>query len=322
LNGNKVVLGRTRDNDVVIPDAAASSHHCELFVDDGLLFVRDLNSSNGTYVNGRRVDSTPLYDGDILRIGQSQGRITVTGDDGKPLRQTVAKGPVAAVAVSVVVLLVAAGISLFVWNKRRTEERDRFMQYEEKAKVLLTEGSPCQLVSKLQLDFLEKHDAEIVQVDTGRQGKLSSDGRSRDEQILVGSRQRAAHVQDIIDRLRKLSSDRKGRVDELRKSGSAFSDSDMAEAVSAVDKVFDRQQAIADEFAKAWQDYSAIVKSENDLLGSLLSSNDKKGKEYADKLVARLGSVAHSPAQIRDACETSYRETREKGVAQLARIAL
>src|SRR5690606_13951671 len=81
--GDRATVGRTRDNDVVLQDPAVSSHHCEFTAERGSLVLRDLDSSNGTYVNGRRVQSSPLFDGDALKIGQYQGRIAVRRLDGK-----------------------------------------------------------------------------------------------------------------------------------------------------------------------------------------------------------------------------------------------
>jgi hypothetical protein len=61
-------LGRGADNHVQISDPSVSGVHCEVIVDDAL-YVRDLNSTNGTYVDGRRVQESPLLVGQTLRLG-------------------------------------------------------------------------------------------------------------------------------------------------------------------------------------------------------------------------------------------------------------
>lgn len=64
------VLGRGRDNQVVIPDPFASSEHARIFKRDGQFWLEDLNSSNGTFLNETRVKKpTVLADGDRIRIG-------------------------------------------------------------------------------------------------------------------------------------------------------------------------------------------------------------------------------------------------------------
>ena len=67
-----VVLGRSPEADIVIEDPYASEFHLRINAKEGRLVLSDLGSTNGTYVNGRRV-STPvdLRRGDALQIGKT-----------------------------------------------------------------------------------------------------------------------------------------------------------------------------------------------------------------------------------------------------------
>ncbi len=69
LNGHSVVLGRCPDADVRIDDRWVSRRHCELVEVDGMLVVRDLGSTHGTFVNGRQVSEARLRPDDKLTIG-------------------------------------------------------------------------------------------------------------------------------------------------------------------------------------------------------------------------------------------------------------
>ena len=63
-------IGRGEDCKVRVPLPSVSRQHCELHIDEDDEFaVRDLNSSNGTYVNGDRVRSRELIPGDLLAVG-------------------------------------------------------------------------------------------------------------------------------------------------------------------------------------------------------------------------------------------------------------
>lgn len=63
-------VGRLSENDLTIPDPTVSSRHAELFFVMDDLFVRDLNSTNGTFVNGRKIrDVEALHAGDLLQLG-------------------------------------------------------------------------------------------------------------------------------------------------------------------------------------------------------------------------------------------------------------
>jgi pilus assembly protein CpaF len=77
----EIRVGRVRDNEIVLPKGNVSKHHCRLLVEEDLLLVEDLGSTNGTYVNGRRIsEPTPVSSADrifvgdfILRIAEGQG---------------------------------------------------------------------------------------------------------------------------------------------------------------------------------------------------------------------------------------------------------
>ena len=66
-------IGRTDERDICIVDATISGHHCSLvMVDDGTYVAQDENSTNGTRLNGTRLEAgnpQPLANGDILQVG-------------------------------------------------------------------------------------------------------------------------------------------------------------------------------------------------------------------------------------------------------------
>ncbi len=64
-----IKIGRATDNDIVIPDVLASRHHATLVPTPAGTEIQDHRSINGTFVNGARVDSAMLRDGDVVTIG-------------------------------------------------------------------------------------------------------------------------------------------------------------------------------------------------------------------------------------------------------------
>ena len=63
-------LGRAPDNHIVLPDTYVSSYHARLDVRDGEWWLTDLDSRNGTLLNGVPITkSVPLADGDVLGVG-------------------------------------------------------------------------------------------------------------------------------------------------------------------------------------------------------------------------------------------------------------
>jgi Protein of unknown function (DUF3662)/FHA domain len=69
LSGSRVVLGRSREADIVVNDPNVSRRHAELRRDEGGWQIVDLGSTNGIKVNGRRVDQQELSAGDQITLG-------------------------------------------------------------------------------------------------------------------------------------------------------------------------------------------------------------------------------------------------------------
>src|SRR5690606_33088742 len=64
-------LGRDDGMDVVVDDAQASRQHAEIWRTGPLFLIKDLQSTNGVYVNGAKVQETAVQPGDLIRIGES-----------------------------------------------------------------------------------------------------------------------------------------------------------------------------------------------------------------------------------------------------------
>ncbi|MCM2314384.1 MAG: FHA domain-containing protein [Thermoanaerobaculia bacterium] len=93
-------VGRDPGNDVVLRDPKVSRRHAEIVFERGFFVLHDLQSANGTYVNGIRVNVAPLTNGAELKIGNSHARFvdepdavtarpkTAAGEPAPPRRQT------------------------------------------------------------------------------------------------------------------------------------------------------------------------------------------------------------------------------------------
>ena len=72
-----VAVGRAPNNDLAIPDGAMSLMHCRIHVGEMDVLVTDLGSTNGTWVNGERIVSSKLHDGDGVVMGETKARIHI-----------------------------------------------------------------------------------------------------------------------------------------------------------------------------------------------------------------------------------------------------
>lgn len=69
LKEERTTVGRLDDNTFQIAEASVSSHHCEILLKGTDVVIKDLNSTNGTYINGEKISEAPLKGGQTLRLG-------------------------------------------------------------------------------------------------------------------------------------------------------------------------------------------------------------------------------------------------------------
>jgi hypothetical protein len=80
FDGRPLTIGRAPDNRLVVPDGRASRHHARIDGRRGTLVLSDLGSTNGSFVNDRRVESVALGAGDRIRIGTTVLELEAVGD--------------------------------------------------------------------------------------------------------------------------------------------------------------------------------------------------------------------------------------------------
>ncbi len=69
LTAGTVSIGRAKDNDVRVQDSTVSSHHAKIVTFYNASYIEDLGSTNGTFVNGKRIQKYTLNPGDVISMG-------------------------------------------------------------------------------------------------------------------------------------------------------------------------------------------------------------------------------------------------------------
>ncbi len=84
LNVECTTIGRVEDNAFQIADPSVSSHHCEVHLRGAEVFIRDLNSTNGTFINDARVMESVLKPGQMMRLGQIELKLETDSSPATP----------------------------------------------------------------------------------------------------------------------------------------------------------------------------------------------------------------------------------------------
>jgi len=116
-----VTIGRSDQCDIAVKDSSMSGKHAEISKINGEIRVKDLGSANGIWLNGERVDDVELYDGDVLRCGQTSIRVDVVGGRKRPdagMNPKMMAGIIAGVLV-----LAGVGIGVGMTLKKRAQHK-------------------------------------------------------------------------------------------------------------------------------------------------------------------------------------------------------
>jgi len=115
-----VTVGRDASNRVVLRDERCSRRHCTLYEGPSAWMIRDLDSRNGTLVNGIRIgEACPLEEGALIRIGASE--LLLTSDISRPLDRPASEDPLLARQTSPIELDDEAVEPLILERKSRTQ---------------------------------------------------------------------------------------------------------------------------------------------------------------------------------------------------------
>ncbi|MFT7617361.1 MAG: hypothetical protein ACI97A_000997 [Planctomycetota bacterium] len=167
IDQQRVSLGRGPDNDVVFDDQLdkrVSSNHAEIYITVERLWIRDLKSSNGTYVNDRRINGpTKLRPGDVICLGENGSELVVssplastrnTGTTNRPKKTSIGRGTLIRIVnqvgnthratsrrnliIVVSVFIVIFGIAWYVVDNKNDEALTRAA---EEARRAATDGA-------------------------------------------------------------------------------------------------------------------------------------------------------------------------------------
>ncbi len=79
ISGERTTVGRVEDNSFQLAEPSVSSRHCEILLQGNDVLVKDLNSTNGTFINGEKITEAVLKPGQTLRLGNVELKLDTPG---------------------------------------------------------------------------------------------------------------------------------------------------------------------------------------------------------------------------------------------------
>ena len=245
-----VTIGRSDQCDIAVKDSSMSGKHAEISKISGEIRVKDLGSANGIWLNGERVDDVELFDGDVLRCGQTSIRVDVVGGRKRP---DAGMSPKVLAAIIVGVLVLAgAGIGGGLWLKKK-QQRKRDLLTLAAFVAAAREGQkakPCAAaVDKVA-------DVARTQNTLGRPN-CSSPPRGDDaRRVVAGYRELAKTYDRIALSISQFAAQSSASAQALTGSAEQIADPDMRSRVAEAQDLVDQRSQVTNTFIADWKKLS------------------------------------------------------------------
>jgi hypothetical protein len=295
-----VTIGRSDRCDIAVKDASMSGRHAEISRIDGEIRVKDLGSANGIWLNGERVEEVELFDGDVLRCGQTSIRVNLAGGAKRPetrLHSRLVTGVVAAI-IGLVAAFVVLGVAL---KKHAQRRRDltlvaSFVEAAREAQA----ANPCAAAAD-----------EVAEADRTLQTlghpTCASRPKRDDAQQLGGAYRKLAQQYETIARSASAFVTRThGGGGALNGIADQIADPDLkGRVLEALDTVVDQRAQVTGSFISDWRRLAQAT----DGYGISIEEAFVHGKDAACARVD-AGIVASTPREIVAACNTRMQAAR------------
>ena len=325
ITSDRTSFGRVKSNDIAINDPAISSHHCEFLADDKGITIRDLGSSNGTFLNQKRVSEARLRDGDLLRVGQCQVRVNM-GKKGAAAGASASKGGSNATVyavVAVAAVLVIAIAAVVIIKTRGGANAKKVERYEQMARSMLKDD-PCSLVDD-QAKQLAKLDDDLAQVrlrfDSPRGKKLKVDQATREAglRLIQAARQKSPLFTRMIGEVSGYVDGQRAQASRLSSQGARLSSDDLKSTAKELDKAFQKRLESAGEFQAQLKAAAADVQ---DFAKNLEAAIVRGLPDVVPKLNADLPNFGTKvkPRDLVDTCKANFAKTQTEALDRLAQM--
>jgi hypothetical protein len=286
-----VTIGRSDHCDISVKDSSMSGRHAEIRKSDGEIKVRDLGSANGIFLNGERIDEAELFDGDVLRLGQTSVRVDVVGGRKRPGGGVSAK--LAAVIVLAVVALGAGGIAAGLTLKKKAQHR-RDVATIAKFVAAAREGQkskPC-AAGVVVVQDVAKTLNSMPRVDARKPPRGDQARR-----IVGGYRELAQKYNTLAIQVAQFAGKDSESAQTLAGFNEQIADGDLKAKAAEAQELIDSRNQVTNTFIANWKKLSQST-------GTFAGQVDQALVQGNKRLVAQVekGVPGKTPAEILIAC--------------------
>lgn len=276
-----------------------SGRHAEISKINGEIRVKDMGSANGIWLNGERVEDVELFDGDVLRLGQTSIRVDVVGGRKRPsagLSPRLIAGIIAGVLV-----LAGAGIAGGLYLKKRAQaRRDRATLTAFIAAARESQKSkPCAAAVDKVGDVAKTLNT------LGKQSCANAPKGDEARRVVAGHRELARTYDRIAVAISQFGAQSTASAAALTGSAEQIADPDMKAAVSEAQDLIEQRTQVTSSFTADWRKLSQATGNYANILDQAFLQGNKAVCPDVDR-----GVQARTPAEVLAACNRNFDRAR------------
>jgi len=279
-----VTIGRSDQCDIAVKDSSMSGKHAEISKINGEIRVKDLGSANGIWLNGERVDDVELFDGDVLRLGQTSIRVDVVGGRKRPDAGMSPK--VLALIIVGVLVLAGLGIGGGLYLKKK-QQRKRDLATLSSFIAAAREGQkakPCSAAVDKVADV-----ARSLQT-LGKPSCSSAPKGEEARRVVAGYRDLAKTYDRIALAISQFAAQSSASAQALTGSAEQIADPDMKSRVSEAQDLVDQRAQVTNTFIADWKKLSQATNQYANSLDQAFLQGNKGACGDVDKGVQSKGA--------------------------------
>lgn len=315
-----ITIGRSSENDIVVDDFKVSRVHLQLVFNDGICSVVDLNSSNGTFVNGQKINGeVQLQPNDVIRIGNTTlpwqeyvNTHTTPTPPHTPTPPEPNKKTWLYVLIGVIALLLVCGGGFAIYyNYQQRVEKEQLELREQLEK------------EQKQLQEKEKREQEIRDLQKIADQQFQDDLISQKNQL----NEKVRNTEDERDAARKQSENLNKKLESEKKSKAQLEKEAASERKANQVKLDSIQKANQESAARTQKKLNKAeterdeAKKANDLMAEFIkeSSNlsNSVARQVCNELKCDLSNNADPKSVLTDKFVNSNNRDKQKIISKI-----